>query len=227
MNINDKAATSVSNLNHRISQWLFLSKRKKIQPADGFNIDGWYLDIYTEKCKSAPSGFTITCVFDKLVGLHKFWSEYEFLSDYCPSEKKFYKGDPPVPLNIISSGPSNKLRVLDPQSGAKLYESDSFYKKNALYLYNTDANFKQWFDYAMDTAVYTRIVEGLFRLATNYEELGEVTTSVPMLETAEEQLVNNILGPDAPEREPIFDTIPDEKLIQTADEKGELYQSIF
>jgi len=75
-----KAASSIVAFNHKVSQWLFLSRKTAITPSDGMGISGWYLNILTEKNKNAPSQESVMCVFDKRTGLHKFGASIRF----CP-----------------------------------------------------------------------------------------------------------------------------------------------
>ena len=44
-----KSSTSINSLNHLTGQWLFFSKKKTITVADGMGIDGWAVDVLTEK----------------------------------------------------------------------------------------------------------------------------------------------------------------------------------
>ena len=115
--------------------------------------------------KIAPSQEAITCVFDKRNGLHKFWSEYTFLSEMMPSEKKYYKTEDkiPFPLSIKKSGPQVYLEFIDPTSGSVAYTSEKMYKKNMNKAYIEDSTFRQAFDYVTSMAVELRIRQGLFR----------------------------------------------------------------
>lgn len=162
-----RAATSINSLNHLVGQWLYFSKKKTISAADGLDIDGWEVYITTEKNKNAPSQYTITCVFDKINGFDKFWSEYRFLSEMTPSENKIYKKSEAslkYPLAVISSGAYTHLKVVDPENHKNvLYKSDSMYKKNMKKLYNSDEEFRQWFDYVVEISSQQRIVNGLFK----------------------------------------------------------------
>lgn len=159
-----RAATSIQALNHKVSQWLFLSRRNSITPDDGIGINGWYMNIFTEKNKNAPSQEAVTCVFDKRYGLHKFWSEYTFLSEMTPSEKKYYKDESrlPFPLSIKKSGSYVYLEFIDPTTGVKQYTSEKFYRKDAFEIYKTDEKFREAFDYIMSVSVEYRIKKGLF-----------------------------------------------------------------
>lgn len=158
-----KSATNIYSLQHKTQQWLFLSKKKMITPSDGIGIDGWFMDIYTEKNKLAPSQHAVTCVFDKKTGISKFWSEFYFLFEPIPSEKKIYKNAPPTSIFMIKKdGPRVKLVVSD-ENGIEKWRSDKFYRKNAKEKYDTDPEFKQWFDYAVQVSVYNRITQGIFK----------------------------------------------------------------
>jgi hypothetical protein len=161
-----KAASSIAAWNHRVGQWLFLSRKTAINPSDGMGITGWVMNVYTEKNKIAPSQESVTCVFDKRTGLHKFWSEYTFMSEMTRSELKYFKEEKKLcyPLAIRKSGPQVYLEFLDPTTGNSQYTSDTFYRKNALDKYNTDENFKNAFDYVMGISVEQRITSGLFQL---------------------------------------------------------------
>ena len=161
-----KAASSIIAFNHKVGQWLFLSRKTAINPSDGMGISGWYMNIFTEKNKLAPSQESITCVFDKRTGLHKFWSEYTFMAEMTRSELKYFKEEKNLcyPLAVRKSGPQVYLEFLDPTTGNSQYTSDKFYRKNALDKYNTDENFKNAFDYVMSISVEQRITSGLFQL---------------------------------------------------------------
>ncbi len=161
-----KAASSVIAFNHRVGQWLFLSRKAAINPSDGMGLNGWYLSIYTEKNKVAPSQESVTCVFDKRTGLHKFWSEYVFLSEMTRSETKYFKEEKNLcyPLAIRKSGTQVYLEFLDPTTKTPQYTSEKFYRKNAFNLYNDDENFRNAFDYVMSISVEQRITNGLFQL---------------------------------------------------------------
>jgi hypothetical protein len=184
--------------NHRVGQWLFLSRKAAINPSDGMGISGWYLNIFTEKNKIAPSQESITCVFDKRTGLHKFWSEYTFLSEMTRSEVKYFKEEKNLcyPLAMRKSGPQVYLEFLDPTTGSSQYTSEKFYRKNALDKYNTDESFKNAFDYVMSVSVEQRITNGLFQLrksgalevnTTPDEVLDDVVPIPPEIETSESQ----------------------------------------
>ena len=166
-----KAASSVVAFNHKVAQWLFLSKKSLITPNDGMGISGWYLNIYTEKNKISPSQESVMCVFDKRTGLHKFWSEYTFLSEMTRSEMKYFKEEKnlPYPLCIKKSGPQIYLEFIDPVTGNSNYTSEKMYRKNAYDKYINDEDFRKAFDYIMSVAVEQRIIKGLFQLKTSFE----------------------------------------------------------
>jgi archaellum biogenesis ATPase FlaH len=170
-NFNDfRAATTINSLNHLTGQWLYFSKKKTITVVDGMGIDGWEINVSTEKNKNAPSQYTITCIFDKINGFDKFWSEYRFMSELCPSEMKIFKKSEKnltYPLTIKQNGPQVKLKVVDEDDQSNtLYESKSMYKKDMSNLYDTDSEFRQWFDYAVELSAKNRILGGLFKCQT-------------------------------------------------------------
>lgn len=175
-NFNDyRAATSINSLNHLTGQWLYFSKKKTVTVADGMGIDGWEINVMTEKNKYAPSQYAITCIFDKINGFDKFWSEYKFMSELCPSENKIYKKNEKkliYPLTIRKSGNKVKLVVFDEKSVDNvLYESEAVFRKNIKPLYDTNEEFHQWFDYAAEISAKNRIVGGLFKCEkTTYDE---------------------------------------------------------
>ena len=161
-----KAASNIAAFEHRVSQWLFLSKKESITPVDGMGINGWYLTLFSEKNKQAPSRESITCVFDKREGLHKFWSEFTFLEEMTRSEKRYFKDEKNLcyPLSIQKASDKKVCLVhIDPASGASQYKSEPFYRRSALDLYKSDENFKNAFDAIMDIAVDQRIKQGIFR----------------------------------------------------------------
>ncbi len=162
-------------------QWLHLSKKSSITKADGMNIIGWYIDVFTEKNKIAPSKNAVTCVFDKNTGLDKFWSEFHFLYEQLPAEKKLFGTKKmPCPLMVEKSGPTVYLNVVNPQDPSIKYKTETFYRKDAKHKYETDPTFKAWFDYAVDLSVNLRIINGIFsiqdKVVEYQEEVIEETT---------------------------------------------------
>jgi hypothetical protein len=174
-----RAASSIQSLNHLTGQWLYFSKKKTITVADGMGIDGWEIDVTTEKNKNAPSQYTIKCIFDKSKGFDKFWTEYRFMSEMTPSENKIYKkleSQLSYPLAIHQSGNQVYLKVVDPDDHKSvLYRSDNMFKKNIKNLYDTSEEFQQWYDYAIEISSNRRIVEGLFKCDNNIETDDEET----------------------------------------------------
>ena len=176
---NLKSATASTAFHHRIGQWLMLSKKEEISLAENIGVDGWKINIFTEKNKSTASRFQVTCIFDKIHGLDKFWSEYEFLSEFTPTEKRLFTKttnnksiDPFMNLCIETSGGYSRLNIIDPDTKKILYQSPKgFYKKNAKNMYNDDPEFKKWFDFAVDFSVNKRIFEGLFRIKKDAETI--------------------------------------------------------
>lgn len=167
---NMKTATNIYSLQHNIQQWLFLSRGQQLTKNDAMGIDGWYLNVFTEKNKLAVSQHWVSCVFDKYSGLDKFWSEYTFLAHQTPGERKIYhnKGKKmPFPLMIHSSGNQVYLHVKDPNNSEVNYQSEKFFRKDAKEKYHNDENFRQWFDYAMQLSIYYRITQGMFKIAEN------------------------------------------------------------
>lgn len=185
-----KAASSIIAFNHKVGQWLFLSRKTAITPNDGMGITGWYMNIYTEKNKLAPSQESVMCVFDKRTGLHKFWSEYTFISEMTRSELKYFKEEKNLcfPLAIRKSGPQVYLECIDPVTKAVQYTSDKIYRKNALDKYNTDENFRNAFDYVVSISVEQRITNGLFRM----KDSGAIEVNASI-----ETLNDNIIPPEA------------------------------
>jgi len=170
-----RAATSINSLNHLTGQWLYLSKKKTITVVDGMGIDGWEINITTEKNKYAPSQYTITCIFDKINGLDKFWSEFRFMSEMCPSELRIYKKAEKkltYPLTIQKHDKFVSLMVFDEDShDSILYESKKMYRKDMKEFYKTNDEFRQWFDYAVETSAKNRIVGGLFKCqSTDFDD---------------------------------------------------------
>lgn len=160
-----QAASTTFSLMHNTQQWLFLSRGKTISPSDSMGIDGWYLNIVTEKNKLAPSQHAVTCVFDMSNGLDKFWSEYVFLSEKTPSERKIYRDKKlPFPLMVEKYNTQRyHLRVINPNDKSVDYTSEPFYRREVKERYNTDEEFRQWFDYAVRISAYYRITHGMFK----------------------------------------------------------------
>lgn len=184
-----KSSTSINSLNHLTGQWLFFSKKKTITVADGMGIDGWEIDVLTEKNKNAPSRYIITCIFDKSKGFDKFWSEYRFMSEMCPSENKIYKkleSQLKYPLAIHQHSQARvTLKVVDENNHKKvLYESAPTYRKNIKHTYDTDDEFRQWYDYAVELSCQHRIVNGLFKCEVTGEEAicEDISEFVPVQE---------------------------------------------
>ena len=162
---NYKSATNVNALQHQFRQWLWLSKGEQLKPTDPLKIDGWIMHLYTEKNKLAPSKYSVPVVFDKKYGVIPVLSEYWFLTHKTKTEKKFWP-DPkklPYPLAITTSGNSKVLEVINPDSGEVMYKSEKFLESKFLQKYQTDATFRQWFDYAAHISSEQRIKNALFR----------------------------------------------------------------
>jgi len=212
-----QAASTTFSLLHNTQQWLFLSRGKTISPSDSMGIDGWYLNIVTEKNKLAPSQHAITCVFDMGKGLDKFWSEYVFLSEKTPSEKKIYREKKmPFPLMVEKYNSQKfQLRVTNPSDSSVDYTSDPFYRKEVKEKYKKDEEFRQWFDYAVQISAYYRITNGMFKededLTTPIK--AEVVGSDFDVETSELYETVNTQEPEQPE--------------QPVETQEDAYQSVF
>ena len=189
---NFQAATNVNALNHCVRQWLFLSKGKTLKPTDPMNVDGWVLNIFTEKNKLAPSQYSVAIVFDKKFGCIPFWSEYLFLSEKTKTERKYWPLQKPLnyPLSIIGEGGSRILKVIEPSTGSILYQSDKFKERQALAKYNSDETFRSWFDKAMDIAVEQRITVNLFRSQPTEYQVEDPDTPTQIAE----QTIDNALA---------------------------------
>jgi len=210
-----KAASSIIAFNHRVGQWLFLSRKAAINPSDGMGITGWFMNITTEKNKIAPSQESVTCVFDKRTGLHKFWSEYIFVSEMTRSELKYFKEEKNLiyPLAIRKTGPQVYLEFIDPVTKNAQYTSDKFYRKNAFDKYQSDEAFKNAFDYIVSTSVEQRITNGLFQLKT---------TGVLENIVSSDELVDNIVEPQESQESEI-----QEEVVKPEEVKEVVYESAF
>jgi hypothetical protein len=210
-----KAASSVIAWNHRVGQWLFLSRKTAINPSDGMGISGWYMNVYTEKNKLAPSQESVTCVFDKRTGLHKFWSEYTFMSEMTRSELKYFKEEKNLiyPLAIHKASPQVYLEFLDPTTGNSQYTSEKFFRKNAYEKYLSDETFRNAFDYVMSVSVEQRITNGLFQLRN---------TGAIEVNTTPDEVLDDIVSP--PENETTESQTSEPKLYTL--DKSMNYQSI-
>jgi hypothetical protein len=209
-----KAASSIVAFNHKVGQWLFLSRKTAINPSDGMGITGWYMNVFTEKNKIAPSQESVTCVFDKRTGLHKFWSEYTFMSEMTRSELKYFKEEKSLcyPLAIRKSGPQVYLEFLDPTTGNSQYTSEKFYRKNAQEKYLADENFRNAFDYVMSISVERRITNGLFQLRNS----GALDVNV-----APDEVIDDIVPPET-------EKISEEEIVESSKpEQESTYESAF
>lgn len=162
---NYKSATAVSALQHHLRQWLWLSRGKELKPSQPLGVDGWILNMFTEKNKLAPSHYSIPLVFDKKWGVIPFYSEYLFLCEKTKTERKYWK-DPKklnYPFCISSSANSKVLTVIDPITDNILYKSTKVMERKILERYNNETEFHYWFDKAVEISVDKRIKEALFR----------------------------------------------------------------
>jgi len=182
-----KAATSVMSLQHIIGQWIYLSKKGIILPGkDGIDVSGWYLDIITEKNKYISSSVGVTCVFDKIRGIDKFWSEYYFLSHLTAVEEKMGEQNIGFPLVIKTSGPMSYIEIPNLETGEK-FISEKFYRTRAKQLYEENEEFQKIFDYAVDISVRKRITEGIFRIVP--DKLETLETDDTSSEDQEESII--------------------------------------
>ena len=189
---NFQSASNTFSLLHNIQQWLFLSRGKKITPADGYGIEGWHLNILTEKNKLAPSQHSITCMFDMHKGLDKFWSEYLFLSEPTPSENKIYKNKK-VPFQFMiekASAQRYQLNVFDPNDSSTKYTSGQFYKKDAKKKYSQDEEFRNWFDFAVKLSAHHRITMGMFQESDEQEVIQDtdIQETSDIMESIEQEI---------------------------------------
>ena len=179
---NFQAATNINSLNHNVRQWLWLSKGAVLKPTDPMGVDGWVINIFSEKNKLAPSKYSVPVIFDKKFGMVAFWSEYFFLSEKTKTERKYWPKEKklPYPLSISTSGNSRILEVMDPSTGSMLYRSEPFMERVALKKYNSDKNFRYWFDKGIDIAVDQRIQVNLFRgnPIADYSTIDNTTTNL-------------------------------------------------
>lgn len=161
-----KAATNVNALQHSIAQWLFLSKKEIFNSGSGFGVDGWVLELYSEKNKLAPSNYTVNVVLDKKFGIDPIISEYWFMSNMSKWEFKYTDRKPEklvYPLAITVEGRSKVVNIYDPKTKAVVKKSEKFTEKNFYEKYYTDKEFKAIFDEAVELSVIYRIKVAYFR----------------------------------------------------------------
>lgn len=211
---NFKAATNIFALQHNIQQWLFFSKKNTITDADGMGLNGWYLDVKTEKNKITSSKYEVRCVFDTHCGIDKFWSEYTFLNELTPTEKRIYKTrKPKFQLPIVKSGNRWMLSYTDPNDSSVSYTSEPFFKKNAKTKYQTDKVFAQWFDFIINQSVQERITNGFMKLTAaqraEIEAVPDADGSVIVDNSVSASIDNT--------HNDINDSIPTDGIIETTD----------
>ena len=160
-----------TSFQHAVSQWLYFSKGTELTPGKfpGGEIDGWIINVLTEKNKCASSKNQISVIFDKRTGINKFWTEFYFISAYTPSEVKLQRDGckPFMDLCCTTNGSYTVLTVTNPETGEIEYQSKGFYKKNARVLYDEDPEFHKWFDVAVDYSCRERISKGLLKINVN------------------------------------------------------------
>jgi RecA/RadA recombinase len=165
-----KTSIGSTKIQHEIRQWLYLQRGSLIKPQDIPGIDGWYIRATVVKNKVAPTtNFEIEAVFDKRYGINKFWTEFLFLSEYQPFERRQYKDAQKFekyyasvhPLGIIRMGGYYKLSYDSPIDG-KTYEYPKNFRFNeAKKLYDEDQEFRQLFDTIVKHSVRDRIINQL------------------------------------------------------------------
>ena len=162
-----KSSIGSTRANHEIRQWLFMEKGSLIRPQDIPDIDGWYLKVYIVKNKTAATtNMSIELVFDKRYGIDKFWSEYHFISEYQPFEKRLYKDANKFntqyaskhPLGIQRLGGFYKLSYKSPIDGKTYEYPKNFRFADAKKLYTNDPEFKKLFDIIVEHSVRDRII---------------------------------------------------------------------
>ena len=149
-----------------LKQWLYISKKKELYPGSDINVNGWILDVKTEKNKLCSSGYSISLVFDKYETLHKIYSEYLFMKEMTTTELKYTGRDKkklPYPLLVKDAGAYKFIQVIDPATGSVLGETSKFYEKNLVEKYNEDKEFREVFDYAIKVSVEERLNKHLLR----------------------------------------------------------------
>lgn len=162
---NYKSATNVSSLQHNFRQWFWLSKGKVLSPTDSLRVDGWIINLYTEKNKLKSSKYSIPLVFDKKFGAIPLLSEYWFLSNKTQTEKKFWP-DPKklrYPMAILGVDKKKVLEVINPETGEVEFRSSGFSESKLIEIYNSDEKFRFWFDKAVQYSIDQRINVALFR----------------------------------------------------------------
>ena len=215
-----KSASNIFALQHATQQWLFFSKNAAISESEGLYdkngdiISGWYMNVLMEKNKLTSSKDMITVVFSKRSGIDKFWSEFTFLSQPTPVEKKVYKNKlSSIPLAIVKSGHRLKLEVVDTTTGEIKYSSDPIFKRKFREVYEQNDEFHKWFDYAVDISCQQRIIK--LRQSDEFVNYNkdtdiEIQTSEP--ETIPESVT-------IPEPEPVPEPVEIKKDIQSDSDK--------
>lgn len=192
---NFKSATNTIQLHHSIQQWVYMSKHDKLKPSDNLGIDGWVLRMHVEKNKFAPSQLSVDLLFDKKFGVKKIESEYFFMNNYTYCEKKLLGKDQFMPLNVVKDGHSKRLLVHDVKTGNVFKESEKFKEADLVKKYNSDKDFKAFFDEALEQAIEYRIRRVLFRNAPKDIDIDEKVTeqseSLEKVESLEEDIYNN------------------------------------
>jgi len=141
-----------------------------LNPGEGLGVDGWVLELFSEKNKLISSNYTIQVVLDKKFGIDPTISEYWFMSNMSKWEMKTTNKKEEkltYPLAVVTEGRSKVVCIFDPKTKALKRKSDKFTEKNFYEKYHTDKNFKALFDEAVDLSVTYRIKVGYFRETIN------------------------------------------------------------
>lgn len=157
---NIKSSASSSVLQHNLKAWYYISKKKELFPGSDINVNGWILDLRTEKNKLCSSGYHVSLVFDKHETLHKIYSEYLFMKEMTTTENKITgrkKEKLPYPLLVKDAGAYKYIEITDPDSKEVIATSSKFYEKNLVEKYNGDPEFKLIFDKAIRVSTEERI----------------------------------------------------------------------
>lgn len=205
---NYKSATAVSALQHNLRQWIWISKGTKLKPADPLGVDGWIMDVYTEKNKLAPSQFYIPLIFDKKWGVIPHFSEYHFLKEKTKTEKRYWPNPKKLiyPFCIVTSANSKKLVVIDPSTGNTLYDSGKFMERRFQERWSEDTEFKHWFDKAVEISIEQRLRAALFRDSDGVVEIkqtnGQSDIEEDSVEVTAAQMFDNVEVVASPDDEP-------------------------
>ena len=193
-----------------------MSKREVLYPGSGLGVDGWILELITEKNKLAPSNYSVQVVLDKKFGINPTMSEYWFMSNMSKWEVKVTgKKEEKLtyPLSVTTEGKSKVLNIFDPHTKKVIKKSEKFTEGKLYEKYHTDPNFKIIFDEAVEAAVTYRIKVGYFR-----EIINNVEAATPVEDIPAEAIASNIddIIPNNIEEESVY--IPPDAIDMTTGE---------